>query len=1257
MIIGLCIGQDASAQWFKKKKDKKEPVRTESVSPRQQKIDSARNARARQQDSATAARQRILDSTRTAQKQYYDSMRVARQKKLDSTRAAQKKYFDSMRVARQHILDSTRVAQKKYNDSVQAARQHKLDSTRTAQKRYYDSLKIVREHKLDSIKAVRQRMSDSLSAVRAYRSSKRYKDSVSAIRQARLDSIKLVRTRKLDSIKAERKRVTDSIVAVRKVYVDSLRAAQKKRSDSLAAIREYRASKRYKDSVAVVRKLRLDSIKAVRTAYYDSVKTERKRVIDSMAAVRKARTDSIVAVRKAYTDSLKEVRQQRSDSLAKLKEKREKERKVKEKQREEKKQLALELKIKKKREAWSNEKMLKKRWGFPRSVFQNTFTRFNYYFNADQKMDEALDNMQRFRQENYDSLLSLYPFDPDRDSSVLAADMDSIIRKASVGIQIHDPRTKWGDDLYLLLGQAYYYKADYENASDAFKYIVSLRDKRKKKKKNPYKRRSSGKSSNSIVEEEKKGVAKLVQHRSVHNDAILWLARTFTEMGEEGSAESVLDLLEADPNFPGSLEGRLALEKAYIRLSQKDYTGAVTHLTQVSKDNKLPNWVRRRAAYINGQLLQRFQLYDSSAKNFRLVQKLNPSLEMDFYAKKSMATSLMYEGGEQEETVVMLKKILRDGKFAKYYEQVYYLLGNLALNGGNSEDAIEYLGKGIKSPTATAPQKAKSYAKLGDIYYDAKRYEDAKAAYDSVANLMADGGTVGDELNLALRRSLALESLTEPLRVIKNGDSLLALSAMSEKDQKQVIRKYIKILEDRRRDSIFQAENAGLNAALKNANNNNRKNNFSNWYFANPALMQKGYNAFKQKWGNRPLTDNWRRSSATAFAQNDNDGDGDLEKDANGIPTEESLLALIPTSNKDKDSIKNSIMQAHIDASNAYVKDLEDYPPAVTTLDTLDIRFANHPHKAEAIYLRHLIALRQDNLTKAKEYSDILVRDYSDSKWAKLVQPTEDGSGIQSTEDVGTYYDATYTALLSGDYETSLPRAQKGQLMYQDLPVYKDRFLIIEAASHALTGNFTPADSLLTIFMTAHTDPTDSLRSWAEAILSYITVERSKQASNLPTAASASTNTVDTTGSVADSTKQQTVSANVDNAPAGNKSAKYVYDSKAEHYVLFSFRALEQRTKGVEVAINDFNKFKFGSLKLETGITMLTPTQGVLIIKTFDNKNQAVIYMNSLKKTKQIFREYTSEEYNIVMISKSNYEQLLGEKSFGRYLMFYQSKY
>ena len=745
------------------------------------------------------AQTRDNDSAAKAQKKRYEVLRKERQRVLDSTRTAQKKYYEEQKLIRQHILDSTRAAQKHYNDSMQTARRHIMDSTITARKNYYDSLKLVRRHKLDSMKVVRKRVSDSLKVIRDYRSSKRFKDSVIAIRQARIDSIKAVRTAFFDSVKRERKRVTDSVVAIRKAYIDSIKVVQKRRSDSLAVIRTYKASKRYKDSVQVVRQMRLDSIKLVRKTYFDSLATARKRVNDSVISVRKAKLDSMKAVRTAYLDSVKAVRKIRTDSLAVRKAKREKDLEKKKKDRANRQKLAFELKIKKKREAWSNEKMLKKKWSLPRKVLQNTFTKFNYYFNADLKMDEAIANMLRFKQENYDSLLALYPFDPDVDSSVLAPDMDSIIQKASVGIQIHDPRTVWGDDLYLLLGQAYYYKGDYKNAAMSFKYVVSLRDKRKKKKKNSSYKKTS---SNSIVEKDKKGVLDPIKHHSVHNEAILWLARTFTEEHKEGDAESVLDLVENDPNFPESLKGRLALEKAYIHLSRGDYNEATEHLTNVVADKKLPKWVRKRASYISGQLYMQQGNYPAAIAGFKKTIDLHPNIDMDFYSRKNIAYSMMFGGGDGTEAIALLRKVLKDGKYRKYYEQVYYVLGRLAATNGNTDEAIGYLTDGIGSAKSTPEQKGLSYAMLGNIYYDLRQYELAKFSYDSAANFAS---SLPDDtlISNAIKRGGVLENLTTPLNIIKHNDSLLALSVLSKKDRRSVVRKYIKMLEKRRADSIL----------------------------------------------------------------------------------------------------------------------------------------------------------------------------------------------------------------------------------------------------------------------------------------------------------------------------------------------------------------------------------------------------------------------------------------------------------------------
>ncbi len=269
-----------------------------------------------------------------------------------------------------------------------------------------------------------------------------------------------------------------------------------------------------------------------------------------------------------------------------------------------------------------------------------------------------------------------------------------------------------------------------------------------------------------------------LKHRTVHNEAILWLAHTFTQMHQEGNAESVLDLVETDPNFPEHLKGRLALEKAFIYLHQNDYRAVSEQLIIVANDDNIPDWLRMRAAFINGQLTQDRGDYAASAGYFKQVIDLNPKIDMDFYARKNLAYSLMYAGGDQKEAIAALKKVLNDGKYAPYYEQVYYVLGKLSSNSGQYDDAIDYLNEGIKSSKSTIKQKMLSFAELGSIYYTQHKYLESKTAYDSAANL-ATNLPKDTIVNLAIKRSVALSRITKPIIDIKEQDSLLHLASLS----------------------------------------------------------------------------------------------------------------------------------------------------------------------------------------------------------------------------------------------------------------------------------------------------------------------------------------------------------------------------------------------------------------------------------------------------------------------------------------------
>jgi Tfp pilus assembly protein PilF len=1215
---------------------------------------------------AAYAQKTNTDSIAAARKQYYDSIKTARQQTTDSIKAVRQHASDSMAKIRKYKES------KRYTDSVAKVRNAKTDS-----------IQAVRKHFTDSLQATRKQRTDSLNAIRKYRESKRYTDSVAKARKTKTEAIQAARQQILDSTTAARKKITDSTIAARKAVTDSIRTIQKARTDSMAKIRKYRESKRYQDSVAIVRKERLDSIKLVRKDFNDSVAADRKQKSDSMMAVRKAFTDSTTAARTKYSDSLKEFRKARTDSLAKIKEKRAKDQKARAKTKAEKQQLAFEMKLNKKRQAWSNEKMLKKKWGVSRQIVQNTFTRYNYYFNTDKKMDEAIDNMLRAQNENYDSLLALFPYDPDRDSSLLASDMDSIIQKASIGIQLHDPRTKWGDDLYLLMGQAYYYKADYDNASTTFRYALSLRDKKKKKSSGSgYSQQSKskdGKKTTSIVQADNKSMLDFMKHRSVHNETLLWLARTYTEWHQDGNAESVLDILENEPDFPKSLQGRLALERAYLNMSQGDYTAAKSNLAVVADDNQLPDWLRIRAAYISGQLHQERGEHAEAAKYFAKVVDLNPKIDMDFYARKNLAYSQMYAGVDQNKALASLKRVLKDGKYTPYYEQVYFVMGQLAAQSGKNEEAIGYLQSGLQSPKTTKKQKAVSFATLGDVYYNMRSYENAKNYYDSAA-LVASAAPNDSAVIIAVRRSKVLDDVTRPSRIIYLQDSLLDLAAMNSKDQRSVVRRYIRALETARADSIFRAENGGM--TTPSDGNTSGAQTSGSWYFGNPVLVQQGINEFKRKWGTRTNTDNWRRSAAIASSgtrtntpdnQPTDANPGDVDEDAvqydeNGIPTEESLLAQIPNSQIRKEDALNRIRRAYVDLAGAYIKQLEDYPQASRTLDTFDKRFPANEHMAEVLYLRYLVAMRQSNMTEARLHADKLLRDYGNTSWAALVRPTEDGSGLSSStttdQKVDEYYDRTYDLLIQRQFTQTLQMARDGQKMYSKETPYVKRFRIIEAFSLAGTADYSAADTIARTFIKQN--PGDTLIPWAEAVLSYSKANRPDVIvpPPPPKPSAADTSKATTKTSAADDVVDVAPVDKVTAAPLPSSlpseappPAQYMYTPKDPHLAMIYLPSTDQRGNALKAAITDFNTFKFSSLNLKLEMTKLTDTKTLIINRTFETALQAKIYMNMLKNTPEIFKQYSADEYEVIIISEQNQLKLMADKDMEAYMKFYRAKY
>ena len=58
------------------------------------------------------------------------------------------------------------------------------------------------------------------------------------------------------------------------------------------------------------------------------------------------------------------------------------------------------------------EKSSQKKFTKPRRFFQNTYTHYNYFFNANTKLNEILDRAKASHVDDYTELLPFYNYDP-----------------------------------------------------------------------------------------------------------------------------------------------------------------------------------------------------------------------------------------------------------------------------------------------------------------------------------------------------------------------------------------------------------------------------------------------------------------------------------------------------------------------------------------------------------------------------------------------------------------------------------------------------------------------------------------------------------------------------------------------------------------------------------------------------------------------------------------------------------------------------
>jgi tetratricopeptide (TPR) repeat protein len=120
-----------------------------------------------------------------------------------------------------------------------------------------------------------------------------------------------------------------------------------------------------------------------------------------------------------------------------------------------------------------------KKTAFVNKAYHGITTRYNIYFNGNESFKEAKDMLLKDIKDNYTDVLQVYVYPDKVKAMTLAPQWDRTIEKCSKAITKHsilvkgEEHCKPIDDTYLLMGQAYFYRQDYNDALRIFSYIIN----------------------------------------------------------------------------------------------------------------------------------------------------------------------------------------------------------------------------------------------------------------------------------------------------------------------------------------------------------------------------------------------------------------------------------------------------------------------------------------------------------------------------------------------------------------------------------------------------------------------------------------------------------------------------------------------------------------------------------------------------------------------------------------------------------------
>lgn len=721
-------------------------------------------------------------------------------------------------------------------------------------------------------------------------------------------------------------------------------------------------------------------------------------------------------------------------------------------------------------------------------ITQNTTTRFNYYFNANNKFNEVWDRAKTQHRDDFSQLLPFYNYSLD----VTAADslqLDSVIYKCRTGIVNHDLRNEWIDELYLLWAASWHLEKKLDSASMMLQFINYAYAPQEEYGFYSYiGSRKDGAQELSIATKEDKKF--LHSNTFSRNNAFIWQIRTLIEMGEMTNSGSLITTLKRDPVFPERLDNALEEVEAYWYYKQGRWDSAAKYLIE-ALDGAGKRSERARWEYLIAQLLERSGRTGEAATYYAKAISTTNDPILEVYGRLNLVR-INKEGGEGaiDKNVAELLKMAKRDKYEEYRDIIYYMAAQMEMERNNIAAAQELLLKGAKYNNGNQASRNKAFLQIADVSYNQKKYIQAAAFYDSVqVNDLAQA-----DAQRVFQRKAALQVVVENAGIISRQDSLQRIAAMSPDERDDYIKKLVKQLRKQQGLKDEAAPTAGSQfpttaqpAELFSGSSKGE------WYFYNTNSRNQGANEFKQVWGNRPNVDNWRRFSALSQQMlardpmNTRDPKGQTavtDAAATNDLTFEGLSAKLPTTPQAINASNDSIKTALFNLGTAYLNEIEDYPSAIETFEELRRRFPSADRMDEVLFNLYYAYTKAGNNAQATQMKKLLQDKHPSSRFAAIATTGKDPQAKSSNSPEATKaYENVYNLFIEGRFDEAVAAKKLADSTYQTT-FWQPQLLYIEAVYHIRQRDDSIAKKSLQQIVSQNTNP--ALTDKAQTLLNVL---------------------------------------------------------------------------------------------------------------------------------------------------------------------------